>query len=71
MLAPFPDYEGNTVYEGDTIMHPNGEAGVVFYAPDRLNEWRVMYEDGTDCAYALQVGSRGQAVKVFKDTGDA
>lgn len=55
--APWPDYAGNPIYDGDTIVHPCGMRGVVVFLPDLkmrrdlygvplANEnWRVRYAD--------------------------
>jgi hypothetical protein len=32
--APWPDYEGNPIREGDRICHPEGDQGDVYRLPD-------------------------------------
>jgi hypothetical protein len=64
--APWPDFAGADIHEGDRIAHPSGETGVVVYDdkyPDR--PFRVQY-DGDDFTLdlGLQIGDRGQAVVV-------
>lgn len=57
-IAPYKDFKGNTVYEGDTIVHPSGESGVVVYYPDRpgqLDRWYVRYDNGNEHRLAASV----------------
>ena len=66
--APWPDYKGNDLFEGDVIKHPSGEQGVIIYYEMREGEyehdkWRVRYEDCLS-RLGLQIGDKGQAVKV-------
>lgn len=47
--APWPDFAGNDIHEGDTIRHPSGEEGkIVFleFESDPGDQWRVLYDDG-------------------------
>jgi hypothetical protein len=66
--APWPDFAGNQIFEGDWIVHPSGERARVRFDPDNKyapgwSEWRCDYEDGElDMALALQIGDRGLAV---------
>lgn len=63
-VVPWPDYAGNPIHEGDTIIHPSGEFGTVLYwaeHPDVGDQWRVDYGDGVD-RLCLQIGERGRAV---------
>ena len=65
--APWPDFAGRDVHEGDTIRHPSGETGkVVFLAGERDpdDQWRVDYGGPTLSRLCLQVGDKGQAVVV-------
>lgn len=66
--APWPDYQGNRLFEGDIIRHPSGEEGVIVYVPRNesysISPWCVHYDDGGLSALSLQVGSKGRAVKV-------
>ncbi len=65
--APWPDYAGNEIHEGDRIQHPSGEVGVVVHLADEHepeDQWRVDYGDGTLSRLCLQVGDKGRAVKV-------
>ncbi len=65
--APWPDYKGNDIYEGDTICHPSGEKGLVFYqarsAIDESDNWLVQYDGGPASRLSLQIGEKGGAVK--------
>lgn len=66
--APWPDYEGNQIYDGDIIQHPSGQAGVVEFdsgaGDDQADRWYVNYSNGSRSRLSLQVGSRGRAVVV-------
>jgi len=66
--APWPDYEGNDIYEGDVIEHPSGECGTVVllekdadWAPNY--EWKVDYGDGYLLWLGLQISDKGMAVR--------
>lgn len=65
-IAPWTDYAGNPIREGDTIKHPVGEfTGRVFFLEDfdsPSDQWRVDYGDGVPYRLALQIGDKGQAV---------
>lgn len=69
-VAPWPDYAGNPIHEGDSLQHPaSGEVGVVFVRRDELDpilRWRVRYEpeDRGGFHLCLQVDDKGQAVVV-------
>lgn len=66
-VAPWPDFEGNPIYEGSVICHPDGTQGVVYHLLDVENPcdaWRVEYGDGLPSRLCLQIGSKGQAVAV-------
>jgi hypothetical protein len=67
-LAPWPDYEGNPIHEGDAICHPSGEQGEVYRLPDvedPNDAWRVDYGDSAPHSrLCLQIGWKGQAVVV-------
>lgn len=64
-LAPWTDFVGNPIHDGDTIEHPTSkERGIVVYLPELA--WRVNYKDGIGLALILQVGAKGQGV-VVKD----
>ena len=63
--APWPDFSGNPIYEGDTIIHPSGEKGIVIALHQQTcdsDTWRVRYGDGIVARLCLQVGDKGQAV---------
>lgn len=73
--APWPDFAGNPIREGDTIRHPyGGEEGVVFVLADETDpneRWRVLYGGRGDgwpsmrvSRLCLQIGHSGQAVVV-------
>lgn len=74
VAAPWPDYAGNAVHEGDTIRHPSGEQGVVVLLPDEAepeDQWRVDYGEGWVSRLCLQMGDKGQAVRVDGPAPDA
>lgn len=65
--APWPDFSGNDIHEGDTIEHPSGERGTVVFLPDEADagdQWRVDYGTGDLSRLCLQVGYKGMAVVV-------
>ncbi|MFW5971765.1 MAG: hypothetical protein ACOCQT_06640, partial [Desulfovermiculus sp.] len=75
--APWTDYEGNDLYEGDFIIHPSGEIAqivVLEYAKSVHDKWRVYYKSTPPLLagwsrLSLQVGDKGMAVKhVPQDT---
>lgn len=71
-IAPLRDYEGKAIYDGDRIVHPSGETGVVAHCKDAKSSttgkitcgdtWRVLYDDGSVSRLQLQVGKKGRAV---------
>jgi len=69
LRAPWPDFSGEPVHEGDTIEHPDGSRGVVIRMSGRfLNEgerWKVRYYDDRKLSsLGLQINGKGQAVVV-------
>jgi hypothetical protein len=64
--APWSDFGGNPIHDGDTIRHPSGEVGRVVYRPEGATEhdrWKVDYENGSPLSsLSLQVGGKGMAV---------
>lgn len=63
--APWKDFDGNDIYEGDALLHPSGERGtVVFMAHenDPGDQWRVDYGGGDLSRLCLQIGDKGRAV---------
>lgn len=73
--APWPDYRGADIHDGDTIVHPTGEAGTVLFDPEREPglEWRVKYHDNGESLWlGNQIGDKGQAcVLSTKESGNA
>lgn len=73
--APWKDFAGNTIYEGDYIMYPSEELGLVFYYPkgETVNDkWRVLYFDEGRTGYSvsrlcLQIGDKGMAIVIDKE----
>ncbi len=67
-LAPWPDFNGHPLHVGDTIIHPDGERGVIFLSPgscEDADKWLVHYVGGGNPSrLCLQVGFDGRAVKV-------
>lgn len=64
--APWNDYKGNEIFEGDTIVHPSGETGVIAYRQNSISisdNWLVDYGDGVLSRLCLQIGDKGMAVK--------
>lgn len=67
-IAPWRDYKGTILYEGDIILHPgeNKDSGVIEYweGEESINDaWRVRYTDGEVLRLCLQIGDKGQAIK--------
>lgn len=63
--APWPDFDGHDIHDGDVIEHPSGDRGtVVFLAQesDPGDQWRVDYGDGYLSRLCLQIGDKGRAV---------
>ena len=68
--APWTDYHGRDIHEGDTIEHPSGERGTVIFLPQERapsDQWRVDYGDADLSRLGLQIGVRGQARVVLKE----
>lgn len=66
VAAPWPDFAGNPLHEGDTIKHPDGTtARVVLDASrdDPASRWRAVYEDGESLWLGNQISGKGRAVK--------
>lgn len=67
--APWPDYRGAEIYDGDTIIHPSGETGTVVYIPHPPevgrnvdgDSWFVDYGTRPMSRLSLQIGNKGQA----------
>jgi len=66
--APWRDFAGTDIYEGDVLIHPSGERGKVVYLPykdDDHTRWRVDYGDGGPySSLGLQIGDKGRAVVI-------
>jgi len=65
LCAPWADYQGSPIHEGDEIKHPSGECGTVIHLGDDLPDsdaWRVDYHDSDMGRLCLQVGEKGRAV---------
>jgi len=70
--APWADFAGVDIYEGDTILHPDGTRGVVVFVDGETERtdckdygWKVDYQDGSPFVFlGLQIGDKGQAVVV-------
>lgn len=73
--APWPDCRGADIYEGDTIVHPQGDCGTVLFDASREPglEWRVKYLSGEESLWlGNQIGDKGQAcVLTAKNPHDA
>ncbi len=67
MKAPWQDFEGNDIYEGNVIAHPSGQKGVVVYHPERetpSDQWLIQYNDEWESRLCLQVSDKGRAVRL-------
>lgn len=63
--APWPDFAGHDIHEGDTIEHPSGDRGTVAFLAhekDPGDQWRVDYGTGDLSRLCLQIGDKGRAV---------
>ena len=63
--APWPDFDGKEIHEGDTIEHPLGERGTVVFLShesDPGDQWRVDYGTAGLSRLCLQIGDKGRAV---------
>lgn len=72
--APWPDFAGGEIREGDTIQHPLGERGRVVFLPtedDPSSQWRVDYGDAYLSRLCLQIGPSGRAVVERTDKGES
>lgn len=64
--APWTDFIGITLFDGDTIIHPSGQSGKIIFKPERerkSDQWVVDYGDGIESRLCLQIGDRGRAIK--------
>lgn len=71
-VAPWTDFAGSAIYEGDTIEHPSGDRGRVVRLAGQLHEidrWRVDYGHGDISRLGLQIGDKGRAVVVKSGAG--
>lgn len=70
--APWKDFGGADIYEGDVIAHPSGERGKVIFRSnetDPADQWRVDYGDGSPVSrLILQVGEKGQAAVIERSS---
>ena len=70
--APWTDFVGGPIFEGDTILHPSGQRGKVVcwdkLYEDPSDKWRVKYEDGDVARLCLQIGDKGMAVVTNEET---
>lgn len=65
--APWKDLNGNDIFEGDTIQHPDKAIGIVMFFPferDPEDAWRVLYRDKILSRLCLQIGDKGQAIVI-------
>ncbi len=59
-MAPWPDFDGRALFEGDTIIHPSGQQGIVIFDPTSKrieDQWRVRYQ-GDDLVSRLCFAKR-------------
>lgn len=62
--APWPDFTGRPLYEGDSIIHPSGEAGTILFLSeytDPADQWRVDYGNMPYSRLCVQIGNKGMA----------
>lgn len=63
--APWPDFKGRVVREGDRIAHPDGQCGTVVFLSHELipgDQWRIQYDGCKELSrLALQIGNKGMA----------
>lgn len=65
--APWVDSQNNELFDGDTIVHPDGQTGTIefhctLHSP--TDQWLVNYGDGVPSRLCLQIGDKGRAVKL-------
>jgi hypothetical protein len=66
-IAPWKDFSGKKIREGDTILHPDNTRGVVVFLPHETlpeDQWRVDYGDGALSRLCLQIDDMGMAIVV-------
>lgn len=66
-IAPWRDFAGNVIHEGDTIRHPDGMEAVVVFDESHAHpadQWRADYGEEYLSRLCLQIGDKGQAVVV-------
>ena len=72
-IAPWPDFDGNPVKEGDRIIHPSGDSGFVVFVADASDDnarWRVDYGHGQSHSLSREIGAEVKAT-VVDETGSA
>lgn len=65
LIAPWKDFKGNNIFEGDKIIHPSGESGIVVFRKNSISDsdnWLVDYDDGCLSRLCLQIGDKGMAI---------
>jgi len=66
--APWTDFKGDDIREGDVMSHPSGQQGTVVFHHERKapsDQWVIDYgEIGLESRLCLQVGDRGQAIVI-------
>lgn len=69
--APWTDYTGNPIQEGDRMVHSCGDCGIVVLLPGQADDserWRVDYGHGIVRSLAHEVSATGRAI-VIDETG--
>lgn len=72
-IAPWPDFAGHPVQEGDRLIRHCGDTGVVVLLPGAAGDaarWCVNYGPGRLCCLAEELGKVGRAV-VVDESGQA
>ena len=67
MKAPWNDYLDKEINEGDTILQPSGQKGIVVYHEDReepTDAWCVKYDDKIESRLCLQICDSGMCIVV-------
>ena len=66
--APWPDFAGSPIHEGDWIEHPNGDRARVLFSLDTkhdgVSRWRAVYENDDSLWLGNQIGDKGKAIVV-------
>lgn len=60
----YKDFNGEQIFKGDVLKHPDGKKFIVdYYEHFAFNKWRAVYKGGDSGPLALQVDNIGRAIK--------